>query len=73
MPSEVIDRASFDGWKSRGEKSAFERGRDRVEKLMPTYQPNKITDEQRKVLREITLHTANKFGMESLPSLPQGE
>ncbi|HUU38461.1 MAG TPA: trimethylamine methyltransferase family protein, partial [Candidatus Desulfaltia sp.] len=33
MPSEVIDRASFDGWKSRGEKSAFERGRDRVEKL----------------------------------------
>jgi trimethylamine--corrinoid protein Co-methyltransferase len=70
MPSEVIDRASFDGWKSRGEKSTFERARDRVEKLIPTYQPNKITDEQRKELREVTLRAANKFGMESLPAIP---
>ena len=72
MPSEVIDRASFDGWKARGEKSAFERARDRVEKLIPTYQPNKLTDEQRRELREVTIHAANIFGMESLPALPPG-
>jgi trimethylamine--corrinoid protein Co-methyltransferase len=72
MPSEVIDRASFDGWKARGEKSTFERARDRVEKLIPTYQPNNLTDGQRKELREVTLHAANKFGMESLPAMPPG-
>jgi len=71
LPSEVIDRASFDGWKSRGEKSAFDRARDRVEKLIPTYQPNKITEDQRQELRAVTLRAANKFGMDSLPALPQ--
>lgn len=69
MPSEVIDRASFDGWKARGEKSTFERARDRVEKLLPTYKPNVLSDEQRKELREVVLRAANKFGMESLPAL----
>src|SRR4030065_1420329 len=52
LPSEVIDRASFEGWKSRGEKSTFERARDRVEKLITTYQPNKITEALRLELRE---------------------
>ena len=73
LTSEVIDRASFEGWKSRGEKSTFERARDRVEKLMTTYQPNKITDEVRQELRAVTFRAANKFGMDSLPPLPQGE
>lgn len=70
LPSDVIDRASFEGWKSRGEKSTYERARDRVEKLIPTYQPNNVTEEQRRELREVTLRAANKFGMESLPALP---
>ena len=73
LPSEVIDRASFEGWKSRGEKSTFERARDRVEKLIPTYQPTKITGELRQELRAITLHAAKTFGMEFLPPLPQEE
>jgi trimethylamine--corrinoid protein Co-methyltransferase len=73
LPSEVIDRASFEGWKSRGEKSTFERARDRVEKLMTTYQPNQITEEQRQELRAVTLRAAKKFGMDILPPLPQGE
>jgi trimethylamine--corrinoid protein Co-methyltransferase len=70
LPSEVIDRASFDGWKARGEKSTFERARDRVDKLLPTYQPNNLTDAQRTELREVTTQIANKFGMETLPVLP---
>jgi trimethylamine:corrinoid methyltransferase-like protein len=70
LPSEVIDRASFEGWKNLGEKSTFERARDRVEKLIPTYKSNNLTDEQRQELREVTLRAAKKFGMESLPVLP---
>jgi len=73
LPSEVIDRASFEGWKSRGEKTTFERARDRVEKLMTTYQPNTVSEEQRKELRAVTLDAARKFGMNSLPPLPPGE
>jgi len=73
LPSEVIDRASFEGWKSRGEKSTFERARDRAEKLITTYQPTQITDELRQELRAITLRAAQTFGMQSLPPLPQEE
>ena len=73
MPSEVIDRAAFESWKNRGAKSAFERARDRVEKLVATYQPTKITEELRQELRAITLRAAQTFGMQSLPPLPQGE
>jgi trimethylamine:corrinoid methyltransferase-like protein len=73
MPSEVIDRASFEGWKSRGEKSTFERARDRVAKLITEYQPTKITEELRKELRAITLRSAQSFGMQSLPPLPHGD
>lgn len=71
QPSEVIDRASFEGWKSRGEKSTFERARDRVETLIPTYQPTEMTKALRQELRGITLRAAQSFGMEALPPLPQ--
>jgi trimethylamine--corrinoid protein Co-methyltransferase len=73
LPSELIDRASYEGWKSRGEKSTFERARDRVEKLISSYQPTKITKELRQELRAITLRAGQSFGMQSLPPLPQGE
>jgi len=73
LPSEVIDRASFEGWKSRGEKSTFERARERAEKLIATYQPNQITEALRQELRAITLRAAQTFGMQSLPPLPKGE
>jgi trimethylamine--corrinoid protein Co-methyltransferase len=73
LPSEVIDRTAFERWKSRGEKSTFERARERVEKLIVTYQPTQITEALRKELRAITLRAAQTFGMQSLPPLPQGE
>jgi trimethylamine--corrinoid protein Co-methyltransferase len=71
LPSEVIDRASFEAWKNRGEKSTFERARDRVEKLLPTYQPTEMTEELRQELRAITLRAAQTFGMDALPPLSQ--
>jgi len=70
LPSEIIDRASFEAWKSRGEKSTFERARDRVEKLIPTYQPTEMSQELRQELRAITLSAAGTFGMDALPPLP---
>jgi len=73
LPSEVIDRASFEGWKNRGEKSTFERARERVERLLPTYQPTEMTEALRRELRAITLRAAQTFGMDSLPPLPQEE
>jgi trimethylamine:corrinoid methyltransferase-like protein len=71
MPSDIIDRASYDTWKSRGEKSAYERARDRVEKLVATYQPTSVSKELRQELRTITIRAAQTFGMQSLPLLPQ--
>jgi len=73
FPSEVIDRASYEGWQRVGEKSAFERARDRVKKLIPTYQPNTLTEEQRQEVRIVALRMAQKFNMVSLPVLPPGE
>ena len=73
MPSDIVDRASYDTWKSRGEKSAYERARDRVEKLVATYQPTSVSKELRQELRTITIRAAQTFGMQSLPLLPQEE
>ncbi len=70
LPSEVIDRASFEAWKTRGERSTFERARDRVEKLLPTYQPTAMSPELRRELRAITADAARSFGMDALPPLP---
>jgi trimethylamine--corrinoid protein Co-methyltransferase len=54
LPSEVIDRSSFGAWRKRGEKSTVERARDRVEKLITTYEPTQLTEELRHELRAIT-------------------
>jgi trimethylamine--corrinoid protein Co-methyltransferase len=71
MPSDVIDRVSFERWKSQGEKSTLDRARDRVEKLVAAYQPNTISAGLRQELRAITVGAAKTFGMQSLPELPQ--
>ena len=70
IPSEVIDRGSLDGWKRKGAKTAFERAKDRVNKLLTTYQPSPISDALRAELRQIATGAANKFGMDELPPLP---
>jgi trimethylamine--corrinoid protein Co-methyltransferase len=70
IPSEVIDRGSLDGWKRKGANTAFERAKDRVNKLLTTYQPSPISDALRAELRQIATGAANKFGMDELPPLP---
>ncbi len=71
IPSAVIDRASLDGWKRKGAKTARERATDRVNQLLATYQPSPMSDELRAELRDIATQAAQKFGMDELPPLPQ--
>jgi hypothetical protein len=42
-----------------------------VNELLATYQPPPISDELRTELRHIATKTAQSFGMDKLPPLPQ--
>jgi trimethylamine--corrinoid protein Co-methyltransferase len=69
MPSEVIDRGSYDAWQQKGSKSVVERATQRVESLLSTYQPNSLDSALRSELQNITLSAARRFGMEKLPEI----
>jgi len=69
LPSEVIDRGSYDAWQQKGSKSVEERASDRVSTLLLTYTPNSLSAELRKELSTITLRAAQKFGMDRLPEM----
>jgi trimethylamine:corrinoid methyltransferase-like protein len=71
IPSEVIDRGSLDAWKPRGAKSAFEQARDRVDRLLGTYQPPSLPEGLQDEIRRIATGAARKFGMDELPPLPE--
>jgi trimethylamine--corrinoid protein Co-methyltransferase len=69
IPSEVIDRGSYDAWQQKGSKSVVERSAERVESLLLTYQPNSLSPTLRGELHDITLSAARRFGMEKLPEI----
>ncbi len=74
IPSSVIDRGSLDGWKKKGAKTTWERAKDRVDELLAGYEASPesfISDDVRRELRDITLKTAQQFGMDELPPLPE--
>jgi trimethylamine--corrinoid protein Co-methyltransferase len=70
LPSEVIDRASLDGWQRKGGKTTVERAKDRVAKLLSGYRPPAVSDELKRELRVIATRAAQRFGMQELPPLP---
>jgi trimethylamine--corrinoid protein Co-methyltransferase len=69
IPSEVIDRDTLEAWEKKGSKSTWERAQDRVNSLLPQYQPSPISDEVKKELRDLTTKAANKAGMKKLPEI----
>lgn len=69
VPSEVIDRDTYEAWEKKGAKSTWDRAKERVDSLLDQYQPSPISDEVRKELREITARAAKQAGMEKLPNL----
>jgi trimethylamine---corrinoid protein Co-methyltransferase len=73
FPSSVIDRGSFEGWKRKGGKNAFERASERVSSLVSAYQTPTEARALGAELRAITGSAASKFGMEKLPPLPDLE
>jgi trimethylamine:corrinoid methyltransferase-like protein len=70
IPSDVIDRASLDGWKGRGSKPAFERARERAGSLLAKYEPPTLPEGLAQELRRIATRAARRFGMDALPTLP---
>jgi trimethylamine---corrinoid protein Co-methyltransferase len=70
LPSPVIDRATTDGWRRRGETTTAERAAERVGALVSSYQPPPLSAELRSELRRITTRAAQRFGMAALPALP---
>jgi trimethylamine---corrinoid protein Co-methyltransferase len=73
FPSSVIDRGSFEGWKRKGGKNAFQRASERVSSLVSAYQTPPEARALGAELRAITGSAASKFGMEKLPPLPDLE
>lgn len=71
IPSEVIDRGSYDEWEGAGAKSARERASDRVEALVSGYDYPPIDEKLRKELRAMASAAGKPFGVETLPSLPE--
>jgi len=69
IPSSVIDRGSLDAWQKKGSQSCDRRAAERVEQLLITYQPNPLSEETRKELRQIVQRAALKYGMQELPPL----
>jgi len=70
FPSEVIDRASLDGWTKKGAKTTFERAAGRVNRLLAAHRESGVSEELRTELRAIAASAARRFGMDALPPLP---
>jgi trimethylamine--corrinoid protein Co-methyltransferase len=71
IPSKIIDRSNYDGWQQKGKLSAFDRAHTQVKKQLEKYQPSPIAREVRSELRNITAKAAERFGMSTLPKLPE--
>lgn len=69
IPSTVIDRMSYDGWRSSGGQTAFERAKHAVKEKIGKYQPSGLNADVRKELLKITQQAATKFGLQELPQL----
>lgn len=71
LPSEVIDRASLDGWQRKGAQTTVERASERVARLLDGYRPPSVPADLRAELRAIATRAARRFGMTELPPLPE--
>jgi trimethylamine---corrinoid protein Co-methyltransferase len=69
LSSAVIDRSSLDGWQKNGAKSATDRAREQVDRLLVNYKLPPLSNALRQELRDITLRAARACGMDSLPDL----
>lgn len=73
LPSPVIDRATTDGWIRKGATRAVDRAAERVRTLVASYLPSTVPSALRDEWRAIAAREARRFGMASLPPLPDLE
>jgi len=75
IPTEAIDRSPLEAWQKKvpvdgiHPGTAIQRATPRVEKLLLSYQPNRLVDNDRAELLRITEREARKYGMDSLPKI----
>lgn len=69
LPSNIIDHGSLDNWMQNERKSSRDRAADLVGKLLANDQTTPLPKELQGELRDITLFSARKHGMQSLPNL----
>ena len=71
-PGKVIDRDTYEIWKSKGRKSTWERAKEGVDHLLRSHREEKpLPDDVRKELDAIAARDARSLGLESLPPLPE--
>jgi len=63
----VIDRDTYDVWKSHGKKSSWDRACMEVEKIMNSYTVEPLTDDSLKALRSIMKDDAQRMGFDLPP------
>jgi len=67
IPSEIIDRGSYDSWDLSGARSVVERASSRVEHLINSYQAPVLDEGIRSELKKIAETEASRFGLQPLP------
>jgi trimethylamine--corrinoid protein Co-methyltransferase len=70
FPSEVIDRSSLGDWEKSGKKTAGERAKEKVKKILSTHQPKPLPQENTAELNNIMQSQAKKYGLDKLSIQP---
>jgi len=68
FPSELIDRSNLGDWEKSGKKTAGERAKERVKKILSTHQPKPLPQELTKELTKIMQSQAKLHNFEQLPA-----
>jgi len=63
----VIDRDTYDVWKSQGKKSAWDRACEEVERVMSSYTVEPMPDDSLKALMSIMKDDAQRMGIDLPP------
>jgi trimethylamine--corrinoid protein Co-methyltransferase len=63
----VIDRDTYDVWKSHGKKSAWDRACEEVERIMSSYKVEPLPDDSLKALKSIMKDDAQRMGFDLPP------
>jgi trimethylamine--corrinoid protein Co-methyltransferase len=68
FPSEVIDRSNLGDWEKSGKKTARERAKEKVKKILSTHQPKPLSKEVTAELTKIIKSQAKLHNLEQLPT-----